>query len=149
MLEYASLKFPLLSEKYTFNVIITLNDPDGYLVTCPALPGLVTQGDTLEEAREMAADALTCHLESLIEDGLPDTRRPDVHHPSERQGCMTKLPQLKPRQVVRGLERAGFALRKSKGGHRTYVKAALRVTIPYHEQTSNQELYVPSLTRLG
>ncbi|HBB86584.1 MAG TPA: hypothetical protein DC047_03095 [Blastocatellia bacterium] len=45
---------------------------------------------------------------------------------------MTKLPQLKPRQVVRGLERAGFAKRKSKGGHRTYVKGALRVTLPYH-----------------
>lgn len=45
---------------------------------------------------------------------------------------MTKLPQLKPRQVVRVLERAGFAQRKSKGGHRTYAKAALRVTLPYH-----------------
>jgi predicted RNA binding protein YcfA (HicA-like mRNA interferase family) len=45
---------------------------------------------------------------------------------------MTKPSQLKPRQVVRALERAGFALRKSKGGHRTYVRAALRVTIPYH-----------------
>ncbi|HEY0545088.1 MAG TPA: type II toxin-antitoxin system HicB family antitoxin [Pyrinomonadaceae bacterium] len=55
--------------RYTYNVIITPNDPDGYLVTCPALPGLVTQGDTLEEAREMAADALACHLESMIEDG--------------------------------------------------------------------------------
>ncbi|MDQ1638211.1 MAG: antitoxin HicB [Pyrinomonadaceae bacterium] len=62
---------PVTIGKYTFNVIITPNDPDGYLVTCPALPGLVTQGDTLEEAREMAADALACHLESMIEDGLP------------------------------------------------------------------------------
>lgn len=62
---------PVTVGNYTFNVIITPNDPDGYLVTCPALPGLITQGDTLEEAREMAADALACHLESLIEDGLP------------------------------------------------------------------------------
>lgn len=45
---------------------------------------------------------------------------------------MSKLPQLKPRQVVRVLERAGFAQRKSKGGHRTYVKDTLRVTLPYH-----------------
>ncbi len=57
--------------QYTFNVVITPNDPDGYLVTCPALPGLVTQGDTFDEARKMAADAITCHLESMIEDGLP------------------------------------------------------------------------------
>ena len=57
--------------QYTYTVIITPNDPDGYLVTCPALPGVVTQGDTFDEARAMAADAITCHLESMIEDGLP------------------------------------------------------------------------------
>ena len=45
---------------------------------------------------------------------------------------MTKLPFLKPRQVVRALERAGFTLRKSKSSHRTYVKDSLRVTVPYH-----------------
>jgi antitoxin HicB len=57
--------------QYTFTVVITPNDPDGYLVTCPALPGLVTEGDTFDEARKMAADALVCHLESMIEDGVP------------------------------------------------------------------------------
>jgi predicted RNA binding protein YcfA (HicA-like mRNA interferase family) len=45
---------------------------------------------------------------------------------------MTKLPELKPRQEVRALERAGFAQNKSNGGHRIYVKAALRATLPYH-----------------
>ena len=45
---------------------------------------------------------------------------------------MTKLPFLKPRQVVRALERAGFTLRKSKSSHRTYLKGSLRVTVPYH-----------------
>jgi predicted RNase H-like HicB family nuclease len=58
--------------QYTFTVVITPNDPDGYLVTCPALPGLVTQGDTFDEARKMAADAIVCHLESMIEDGIPN-----------------------------------------------------------------------------
>ena len=41
------------------------------MVTCPALPGLVTEGDTLEEAREMARDAIRGYLESLRKDGLP------------------------------------------------------------------------------
>jgi predicted RNA binding protein YcfA (HicA-like mRNA interferase family) len=45
---------------------------------------------------------------------------------------VTKIPSLKPRQVVRALERAGFTLRKSKSSHRTYVKGSLRVTVPYH-----------------
>jgi len=43
-----------------------------------------------------------------------------------------KLPFLKPRQVVRALERAGFTVRKSKSSHRTFVKGSLRVTVPYH-----------------
>ena len=41
----------------------------GYVVTVPALPGCITEGDTLEEAREMAADAIRCYCESLLKDG--------------------------------------------------------------------------------
>lgn len=62
---------PVSVGRYTYTVVITPNDPDGFLVTCPALPGLVTQGETFDEARRMAADAILCHLESMIEDGLP------------------------------------------------------------------------------
>jgi predicted RNase H-like HicB family nuclease len=39
-------------------------------VSGPARSG-DAQGDTFDEARAMAADAIVCHLESLIEDGLP------------------------------------------------------------------------------
>ncbi|PYS40449.1 MAG: hypothetical protein DMF71_13270 [Acidobacteria bacterium] len=42
----------------------------GFVVTCPALPGLVTEGDTMEEARRMAEDALRGYLESLLDDGM-------------------------------------------------------------------------------
>ena len=41
------------------------------MVTCPSLPGLVTEGDTLEEARAMAVDAIRGYLEALAKDGLP------------------------------------------------------------------------------
>jgi antitoxin HicB len=41
----------------------------GYQVTVPLLPGLITYGRTLEEAREMARDAIRCHLEGLRKDG--------------------------------------------------------------------------------
>jgi predicted RNase H-like HicB family nuclease len=54
-----------------YNVILTPDETGGYVVTCPALPGLVTEGDTIEEAREMAADAIRCYLESLQKDGEP------------------------------------------------------------------------------
>jgi antitoxin HicB len=42
----------------------------GYVVTCPALPGLVTEGDTLKQARAMAKDAIELYLESLRQDGI-------------------------------------------------------------------------------
>jgi antitoxin HicB len=54
-----------------YTVLMTPDETGGYVVTCPALPGLVTEGDTLEEAREMAADAIRCYIESLLEDGEP------------------------------------------------------------------------------
>lgn len=43
----------------------------GYTVTCPALPGVVSEGDTLEEARANAREAIELYIESLQEDGLP------------------------------------------------------------------------------
>jgi antitoxin HicB len=54
-----------------YTVLMTPDETGGYVVTCPALPGLVTEGDTLEEAREMAADAIRGYVESLLEDGEP------------------------------------------------------------------------------
>ena len=63
---------PISAESYTYTVLLE-RDPEagGYVVTCPALPGLVTEGDTLEEARAMAADAIKGYLESLREHGQP------------------------------------------------------------------------------
>lgn len=45
-------------------------DPNGagYTVTVPKLPGLVTEGDNLKEAKEMAKDAIRCYLEALLKD---------------------------------------------------------------------------------
>src|SRR6202795_2222005 len=45
-------------------------DPDSdYGVSFPDLPGVITAGSTLDEARDMAAEALAFHLEGLAEDG--------------------------------------------------------------------------------
>ena len=47
------------------------NELGGWTVTVPALPGVVTEGRTLEEARRMAEEAIQLHLEGLLEDGEP------------------------------------------------------------------------------
>lgn len=52
-------------------MVMTPDVAGGYVVTCPALPGLVTEGDTLEEARSMATGAIQGYLESLKKDGEP------------------------------------------------------------------------------
>ena len=55
--------------EYSFTVFFEPAAEGGYVVTCPALPGLVTEGDTLAEARKMARDAIRAYLESLRKDG--------------------------------------------------------------------------------
>jgi antitoxin HicB len=66
---------------YTYTVLLQPEPERGYTVTCPALPGLVSYGETLDEARAMAAEAIRGYIECLREDGAPlpesDSRR---HH---------------------------------------------------------------------
>ena len=57
--------------EYSYTVLFEPAEEGGYTVTCPALPGLVTEGDTLEEARAMAGDAIRGYIESLRKDHLP------------------------------------------------------------------------------
>ena len=57
--------------EYSYTVLFEPAEEGGFVVTCPALPGLVTEGDTLEEARAMAQDAIRAYLESLRKDHLP------------------------------------------------------------------------------
>ena len=61
--------------------IILYPEPEegGYSVTVPALPGCVTQGETLEEAIAMARDAIRVYIESLVAEGLPIPEEPE--HP--------------------------------------------------------------------
>ena len=62
---------PITTTEYTYTVLLQPEPEGGFTVTCPALPGLVTYGETLAEARAMAAEAIECYLESLQKDGLP------------------------------------------------------------------------------
>ena len=69
--------------EYRYTVVFEPAEEGGYVVTVPALPGLVTEGDSLEDAREMVKDAIRGYLESLrkhgeeipLEQGEPVTER--------------------------------------------------------------------------
>ncbi len=53
------------TQEITYTALFETVEEGGYTVTVPALPGVVTEGDTLEDARAMVADAIQCYLESL------------------------------------------------------------------------------------
>lgn len=66
----------------TYTVIYEPQPEGGYTVAVPALPGCVTEGDTLAEARRMAEDAIRTYCESLLKDGAPlppDVSEAPVH----------------------------------------------------------------------
>lgn len=53
----------------------------GYTVTVPALPGCITQGETVEQCIERAQEAIAGYIESLLADGLSvpqETERPQM-----------------------------------------------------------------------
>ncbi|MCB1153981.1 type II toxin-antitoxin system HicB family antitoxin [bacterium] len=61
----------MASKILSYTVIFEPAEEGGFTVHVPALPGCVTEGDTLEEARTMAADAIQGYLESLAKHGEP------------------------------------------------------------------------------
>ncbi len=58
------------TDRLPYTAVFEPAEEGGFVVTFPALPGLVTEGGTLEHARAMAAEALHGYLESLAMDGV-------------------------------------------------------------------------------
>lgn len=59
---------------YTFAAVFTVERDGGYSVRFPQLDGCYTQGDSFEEARREAIDAMSLHLYGMEQDGeaIPD-----------------------------------------------------------------------------
>jgi|SRR5271155_2208373 len=61
-----------------------------YGVSFPDFPGVVTAGKDLDDARAMAEEALTLHVDGLVEDGevIPDASSLEdiMAHPENRDG---------------------------------------------------------------
>jgi antitoxin HicB len=55
--------------QYHYTVVFEPALEGGYIASVPALPGLVTEGDTIEEARAMVKDAIRGYIESLLKHG--------------------------------------------------------------------------------
>jgi len=110
-----------------------------YGVSFPDFPGLATAGRTLDEAREMAEEALAFHIEGMIADGeaipQPSTLDAAMADPAYRGSLIAIISRKSPaRRAVRvnvtlpedvlsqidrfaesrGLTRSGFLARAAK-----------------------------------
>ena len=54
-----------------YNVLLRPEPEGGFTAIVPALPGCVTHGRTLAEAKKMAKDAIAAYIESLNKHGDP------------------------------------------------------------------------------
>lgn len=69
-------------EGYPFQITpLSSEDGGGYLVTFPDLPGCMSDGETVEEAIEMARDAFKCWMSVYIEEGR-EIPAPGGHGPA-------------------------------------------------------------------
>jgi antitoxin HicB len=57
--------------RYHYNIILRPEPEGGFTASVPALPGCVTYGRTLAEARKMAKDAIIGYIQSLRKHGEP------------------------------------------------------------------------------
>ena len=57
--------------EYSYTVVFEPEQDGGYVVTCPALPMVLTEGVTYQEALERAKAAIERHLHTLSDAGQP------------------------------------------------------------------------------
>lgn len=113
---YASVMEQL---KYT---IILEKEDDGFVVTAPALPGCITQGETREEALANAREAIEAYLEDSREPVNLFRARVVVSTSRYRSGrseaVVAKLPaDVSGRRVRAALEKVAFICRRQRGSH--------------------------------
>lgn len=60
-----------LMKQRTYSIVLEPEEGGGYAVSVPVLPGCFTQGKTIEEAMQRAAEAIGVHIAGLEADGEP------------------------------------------------------------------------------
>lgn len=55
----------ITAEQIDYHILLRKETEGGYTAIVPTLPGCVTYGDTIEEAIDMAREAIEGYLESL------------------------------------------------------------------------------------
>ena len=89
-----------------------------YGVSFPDFPGVISAGTDLDDARQMASEALAFHLEGLVEDGA------DIPEPSSLENIMADADNRKGVAILVGV--------------RMETKKAVRVNVTLPEDVLRQ-----------
>jgi antitoxin HicB len=67
-----------MSDIYKLPLVLEPQPEGGYTITCPVLPDLITEADTLEDVNKNVADALAAIIEAYTDLGraLPAVLKP-------------------------------------------------------------------------
>jgi predicted RNase H-like HicB family nuclease len=63
-----------------YHVVLHKDPESAFGVTVPDLPGCFSAGDTAEEALANAAEAIECHIEAFLTDGVPLPKPSPLEH---------------------------------------------------------------------
>jgi antitoxin HicB len=114
-------------------------DEKGYWVEFPDLPGCLTEGDTMEEAKEMAKEALSAMLESF------DSRKMLIPIPSKIEG--ENIRYIEPELNV------AFAIslkreREKMGLTQKQVAEKANITWSFYQKIENPRKSNPTLSTI-
>ena len=88
----------------------------GYHVYAPDLPGLHTQGDSLEQAIDNAREALHLYVEGLHEEG----RAIAPGGGAGQRVAKRPIVPVKVKEAIKRIEAEGWELARTGGSHRQY-----------------------------
>ena len=78
----------------SYTIVLAPAEEGGFTVTCPDLPGVITDGDTFEDALEQAKEAIEVFIESLMKDGEPVPASRSVPQGKLQASVHVTIPQL-------------------------------------------------------
>ena len=84
----------IATHAYSYTVVFDPEPEGGFTVTVPSLPGCITYGETLDEARAMAAEAIEVHIEGLRKAGEPIPASEEHRGEPIRETITVKLPAV-------------------------------------------------------
>lgn len=77
--------------EYTYTIFFEPPEEGGYIVHVPAMPEICTEGNTFEEARAMAEDAIRCVVESNRKRGEPIPKDVAIEHEPVKEKLAVKF----------------------------------------------------------